>query len=791
MKSISSYDIYYAIDTERLKFSGTEKVKGETEGDVWLNYSGFTIDRVKLNGSDTHIILEPEKERFLVDGTHKGEFNLEVHFSGSVLDGLNGLYYSREKDGVFISSHFEATGARLAIPCVDHPNYKAKFNVTLDLPKDYDGISNMPVEKVEINGNRKIIRFEETPPMSTYLLYLGAGKYDIKEGIYGEKQIYLTSAKGKFEQTDMPIRMAVETLEFFGNYFGIEYKLPKLHLIAVPEFAFGAMENWGAITFREIELMIGKSTSSSILKRVDEVISHELAHQWFGNLVTMKWWDDIWLNESFATFMSYKALDKKHPEWEIFGELVSGETGGAMRGDSLRNTHPIHVEVTNPEEIAQIFDEISYGKGASVLRMIEGYVGEEDFSRGVTKYLKDHEFANATGHELWESIEKVSGKQVSKIMESWINLKGFPMIEASLKGDKIHITQSRFFLDSSPESTIWPIPLTVVYKDGTKSVLFDQKEMDIPAQGILYLNVNRTGFYISKYDDSLTESLKTAISAMDKFSRWGVVYDHNSLLMAKEIKLEQFLSVLRLFQNDPDFMMRSQITAMITQLHNILKNTKMVDEFAIEYLRKHLDMLGEKKDGEEINDSVIRGTMQSALALIDIEYDREISPLFTKLQNIPPDQRMSIALAYAKQNNDFYGLREMMDKMDVDEDKIKIISAMGHLKGEDNLEKAWELVKNGQIKKQDSFRVIGSALGEHGNRKFVVERFEEIIDTLDRFFQGTGYTSRFLEGMIPLAGLYDETAIKNFLSKSEDPSWQTGIKKGLEYLNVYQRLNLA
>ena len=277
---------------------------------------------VHVDSMETMSRFAHTEEELVLDEKFSGNFTLEVHFSGKISDGMSGIYYSKEKDYIFVSTQFEATGARFALPCVDRPDFKAKFSMTLHVPSDYEAISNMPVDKVQESDGKKTFHFMETPKMSTYLLYIGAAKYDHLEEKYGKKSVYLTAAKGKFKLTDIPIQMAVGSLEYFEKYFGINYELPKLHLIAVPEFAFGAMENWGAITFREIELVISESTSSVIKKRVDLVIAHELAHQWFGDLATMKWWDDIWLNESFATFMSNKALENRHPDWEAMSDFI-------------------------------------------------------------------------------------------------------------------------------------------------------------------------------------------------------------------------------------------------------------------------------------------------------------------------------------------------------------------------------------------------------------------------------------------------------------------------------------
>lgn len=789
MEEIKRYDLKYRIDTENLKFSGVEKIEGRSEGKLWLNSVDIEIKKITVNGKECKFETDRKEETVRIEGDFKGDFLMEIEFSGNISDGMNGIYYSNENGFKFISTQFESTGARYAFPCVDHPAYKSVFKVSMDIPSDYDAISNMPAEAVKDEKDRKIVSFQETPRMSTYLLYLGASKYDMIHKTHDGKPVYLVGARGKFKMSELPIDMADKTLEFFEEYFDIKYQLPKLHLIAVPEFAFGAMENWGAITFREIELMVGESTSSAILKRVDEVISHELAHQWFGDLVTMKWWDDLWLNESFATFMSYKALEHKHPEWEIMSEFVTDELGRGMTGDSLRNTHPIHVDVKNPDEISQIFDEISYSKGGSILRMIEAYVGREHFRNGVRNYLKEHSFSNAIGENLWTSIEKVSNMPVSKIMNAWITKPGYPIIHVETGKESLHLKQERFFLDGSPDESVWPVPLTIVYEDRVEPVLMEGRELDIKKDKFLYINFERTGFYRVKYDGALFENIKKNISKMDKYSRWGLVSDYYASYLSGKANLKELIATMNLFFEDSEYMLRDEIAGIVLNLHNILNRSTEIDDFGIKYISNHLKMLGEQKKGEAINDSVIRGRLQSIRTLIDPSYAKEFSSNFKNFQNIPPDSRQAAAYAYALAENDLEGLMNKLNEVQADEDKIKIIGATGYLNGKDKLDRVWKMIEDGKIKKQDSFRFVSSCSLNRANRKYLAENMDKIITSIDRFFAGTGYTSRFLEMLIPYVGLSEEKTVNQFISSHSREDWDKGVKKGLEYLNTYKKIN--
>jgi tricorn protease interacting factor F2/3 len=381
--TIENYSISMIIDSGRHTYRGTEEIRFRPASDkLVLDSVDLSIADAYLDGKAVKPTDARESQTVVFSCTPGKDSVLKINFSGAIPRLLTGFYLARYGNADVFTTQFESNGARRAFPCVDHPFYKATFDLSLDIDKDLDAISNMPVKSVVENGGRKTVVFGRTPRMSTYLLYIGAGKFDFRSVMHGSTEIILAAPHGGLTRSDFPVEIAGRVLELYGEYFGIPYMLPKLHLISVPEFGAGAMENWGAITFREIYLSIDDSTGSSNYKSIAEVIAHELAHQWFGDLVTMEWWNDLWLNESFATFMSYKIIDVIKPEWDATGDLINLRTEGALKNDALKNSHPIDATVRDPEEIAQIFDEISYGKGASILRMIEGYAGKDNFRNG-------------------------------------------------------------------------------------------------------------------------------------------------------------------------------------------------------------------------------------------------------------------------------------------------------------------------------------------------------------------------------------------------------------------------
>ena len=356
---ILSYDLFLDVDFWKLRFDGKVRIRLESESDVKLNSVQLEILGVDTNGRPVKSNLEGE-DLTVKTGKFAGE--LSIRYRGSISDKLVGFYKAAYDGGYIASTQFEAVSARRLLPCLDHPAYKADFKLTVRTDSDTSVISNMPPTSVKVEGPKKTVEFPKTPRMSTYLLYLGIGKFEELKDRFNGVDYIVATVPGKSSGSKFPLEVAKDSVKFFESYFGSKYNLPKLHLIAVPEFAAGAMENWGAITFREIVLLVDKDSSIRIKKQVAEVIAHEVSHQWFGDLVTMKWWDDLWLNESFATFMAYKATDSMFPQWTVWQDFVRGETAGALERDSLVNTHPIEVKVNSPSEIERFLTTLATEK---------------------------------------------------------------------------------------------------------------------------------------------------------------------------------------------------------------------------------------------------------------------------------------------------------------------------------------------------------------------------------------------------------------------------------------------
>ncbi|MHB1812595.1 MAG: M1 family metallopeptidase [Thermoplasmataceae archaeon] len=783
------YSIFLKISENLGEYDGSERVTLILEDEeIVLNSVDLDIRKIAVNGKPVKYRLNSEKEEIVLEGRYNGKVDIDVEFHAKIGESLMGMYQAGSSEHRMISTQFESTGARRAFPCVDNPGYKAVFAVTITIPDGYEAISNMPVESSVNEGKNIKVTFRPTPRMSTYLLYLGVAKFTKYARKFHDMEIILAGPEGTLGDLERPIKFAEESVGYYEDYFGIKYALPKMHLISVPEFGAGAMENWGAITFREVLLLVNENTSTMVMRRIGEVIAHEIAHQWFGDLVTMKWWNDLWLNESFATFMAFKVMDHEHREWDMWGDFLLSETTGAMMGDSLEQSHPIDADVTDPNSVAQIFDEISYGKGASILRMIEAYVGNENFRKGISRYLKEHSYGNAKGSDLWTAIEKESGMAVTNIMESWIKRKGYPVIEVSGKGNRINMKQKQFRLDGKTTGEIWPVPVTVTGKAGKTSLLMDSQEKDVEMDGFIKLNADQTGFYRVNYSDELFANIMANRNMITKYDRFGIINDLFANTLSGNISLAKYVERIGEFFSETEYIVVQEIASELGSLNNLFRDRKDLRDTSIKFYKNQLKRLGEKKKGEDGNVSILRGSISSYLAILDRDYAEDISKEFNKFETLDPDMSGAVAIAYAVSNNDTDGILKGFRVTKGDENKLKLIMAMGRLTGEKNLEKVMDLIKSGEIKKQDSIRFYGSVIVPWENRSFTLDRLEQIVNSLDEIFVGTGYTSSYLEGAIPLIGIMDRPGLDAVLPKITRSTTERGIKKGMELLTIYRKM---
>jgi len=763
---VYKYDIF--MDFNGTKYDGIEKIELSADNQVVLDSVGLKIKYVKANGKDVDF-KQTENEVIIKTGSFNGI--LELGFEGEALERLVGIYKAKYNGDYVISTQFESVHARKMFPCVDKPSYKASFKIKVRVSKDLHVISNMPIERIDIEGNKKTVSFYETPKMSTYLIYLGIGKWEeLSRG-----KIIVATIPNKSQNGEFAAWSAIKSIDFYERYFEIPYMLPKMHLIAVPEFAFGAMENWGAITFRESALLVPKDSDLGQMKRVAEVVAHEIAHQWFGDLVTMKWWDDLWLNESFATFMSFKAVDSFEPSWNLWDDFLSGETSGAMVRDSLSTTHPIHVEVNSPDEIEAIFDDISYGKGASILRMIEYFLGES-FRKGLNNYLSHFRFSNAKANDLWDSLQTTTSYPVKLIMDSWIMQPGYPYVKVSLDGNQLVLEQQRFTLAKKLDDLTYVIPISMSLNGKRLDLLMDEKRTNIKVDNIksIKLNLDRSGFYRVYYnfDNELIDN-------MNSKEIWGFVNDYYNFLLSGLINRERYLEIINKYFKETSYLPVNEISSQLFTLSLINK-----DAFNDLSLRYHSYQYSELSKKNDPNLKYLKGLIARRLAILDRSFAKELSGMFEK--EVEPDMREAVYTAYAIVTNDFETLSKKYMTAELDSERLKFLRSMMYISDPSVIKKTLEWGEI-NVKLQDLLYLLQAALNDKAKEVFWDWFKQKGFYLLNKAFEGTAIFGRNLMWIIPILGLNKEKEVEEFFANGPLAN-DAGVRSGLELLQVYSKL---
>ena len=487
------YDMHLRPDLESETFTGNVEISldiSKPVSEILLNFKEIELKSAKLVGDDGTVAAndftyDEELERVTIhldDEVQAGSYRLDIDFDGILNRKLAGFYISTFTDETGVerkiaTTQFESTDARRAFPCFDEPAMKASFDVTLTVPADLFAASNGPIvsETTSEDGSERTVKFGTTIKMSTYLVAFIVGPFEATEPVDVDGvPLRIIHPIGKGHLTPFALESGAFSLKYFNDYYGIPYPGDKLDLVAVPDFAFGAMENLGCVTFREVILLVDteKATQPELL-RIADVIAHELAHMWFGDLVTMEWWNGIWLNEAFATFMAAMCTDAFNPEWRRWDQF-SLERSAAFDVDSLQKTRPIEYEVKSPADADGMFDLLTYEKGGSVLRMLEQHLGADRFRDGIRHYLKKHEYGNTETSDLWDALEEVTGEPVRSTMDAWIYQRGYPIVNVKQCDGctKTIIAQNRFFYKSPEETdaTVWPIPMGIKYADADGNV---------------------------------------------------------------------------------------------------------------------------------------------------------------------------------------------------------------------------------------------------------------------------------------------------------------------------------
>jgi aminopeptidase 2 len=598
------YNVTLEPDFKKLTFDGTVVIDLDVAEDsksislhtleLEIHSSKITSDGQTVSSSPTVSYNEATQvSKFDFDNAiAKGsKAQLEIKFTGQLNDKMAGFYRSTYKnpdgsEGILAVSQMEPTDARRSFPCFDEPSLKAEFTVTLVADENLTCLSNMDVaseakvKSEQTGGTRKAVTFNKSPLMSTYLVAFIVGELNCIETNDFRVPVRVYAPPGQdIEHGRFSLNLAAKTLAFYEKVFGIEFPLPKMDQVAIPDFAQGAMENWGLVTYRVVDLLLDEKASGAATKeRVAEVVQHELAHQWFGNLVTMDWWDGLWLNEGFATWASWYSCNVFYPEWKVWESYVVDNLQRALALDSLRSSHPIEVPVKKADEINQIFDAISYSKGSCVLRMISTYLGEDTFLEGVRQYLKKHAYGNTQTGDLWASLAEASGKSVEDVMQVWTKNIGFPVVTVSEKDDKtIQLKQNRFLRtgDTKPEEdqVIYPVFLGLRTKDGVdESQTLDKREdtFTVPSTDFFKLNANHTGLYRTAYSPERLKKLGDAAKQglLSVEDRAGMIADAGALATSGYQSTSGVLSLLKGFNSESEFVVWNEIISRVSSVQS-------------------------------------------------------------------------------------------------------------------------------------------------------------------------------------------------------------------------------
>ncbi|CAK1229304.1 M1 family metallopeptidase [Fructobacillus tropaeoli] len=630
------YDLFLDISRENKLIVGKTTITGHvTTTDLALHQHDLVVETLKVNGQAVDFTMDNDQDQVTFKADQAGEIEVEVTYHAPLTDNMNGIYPSYYNvDGQakqLVSTQFETYFARQAFPSIDEPEAKATFSLAIkfDEKPEESVISNMPEQKVE----EGVHYFDKTVKMSTYLLGFALGDLQSKKtktnsGV--EIGVFATKAHPA-DNLDFSLDIAKRSIEFFEDFYQTPYPLPHSWQVALPDFSAGAMENWGVVTYREACLLVDPKNSSTATKQyVATIVAHELAHQWFGDLVTMKWWDELWLNESFANMMEYVATDFLEPDWHIWESFNAVEIQKALQRDAILGVQPVHVEVKHPEEIDALFDPaIVYAKGGHLLVMVRALIGDDALRNGLKEYFAKKKYSNATGDDLWSALGEASGKNIGEIMHSWLEQPGYPVVSVKVEDGRVKVSQKPFSIGGdksavpNADDRIWQVPLAASAASApdlltTESMdLGDYETLKRESNGAFTLNVGNTGHYIVQYDDTLLAEQVANLEKADAISQAQFLQNNLLLAQAGQGSFADLLWVLPKLADSTSELVQSliyqvigQVKAFATDGSDLEKNLKT---FVGDLSKQQLARLGfDKRAGESVDDEMVRAEVLSA-----------------------------------------------------------------------------------------------------------------------------------------------------------------------------------
>ena len=683
------YDIYLDIDRAAKHFKGITTIKGNAvDTKIALHQKFLNVASVQADGQDVPFSFSDRQEAIQLELPHSGDVELKVVYDAKLTDTMMGIYPSyytvAGQKKQLIGTQFETTAARQAFPGIDEPEAKATFSLAIkyDEQPGETIIANMPEDHVE-NG---VHYFQETVKMSTYLVAFAFGELQskfakTKSGV--EIGVFSTKAHQP-KELDFSLDIAKRAIEFYEDFYQTPYPLPQSYQLALPDFSAGAMENWGLVTYREAYMLLDPDNTTLNQKRlIATVITHELAHQWFGDLVTMKWWDDLWLNESFANMMEYVAVDALEPEWNVWEMFQTSEVPMALQRDATDGVQSVHVAVDDPAEIDTLFDgAIVYAKGARMLVMVRALLGDDAMRRGLKNYFAAHQYGNATGADLWQALGEASGMNVGQIMESWLEHPGYPVVEVKVEDGKLMLSQQQFFIgDGEEKSRLWQIPLNANYNQAPaifseqSLVLGDYAQLRKQNGRPFRVNVGDNSHVIVKYDETLLNDILDNLDELGAIDQLQLLQDLRLLAEGRQISYAQIVPLLSRFKDSRSGIVNEMLYHVANSLKNFVqpaaKTERQLQQLFDQLSVKQVQRLGWLSQKDESNDDQLTRPIVLSAALYAQNSDaiKQAQALFDQYQDhladLPADVR-GLVLANEVKN---YGSQELFDTLLADYQK--------------------------------------------------------------------------------------------------------------------------
>jgi aminopeptidase N/puromycin-sensitive aminopeptidase len=726
------YTLSLTPDLKSATFSGSESIDVEVEEPVdaiLLNAAEIHFQSVTttLNGKSltAKVTEDADKQQATFDFGQKlapGKLKLEIRYTGILNNELRGFYLSKTAKRNYAVTQFESTDARRAFPSFDEPAFKATFSVKLVVDKGDTAISNTNIIHDEPeSGDKHAITFATTPKMSTYLVAFLVGDFQCLSGSSDGVPIRACATPDQVQYGAFALKTAEYVLHYYNTYFGIKYPMPKLDMIAIPDFEAGAMENFGAITYRESDMLLDSSHASvGAQRRVGLVVAHEMAHQWFGDMVTLKWWDNTWLNEGFATWMEAKPLEAWKPEWRMEQE-VANDNQATLNLDAQRVTRTIRAKADTPDEINEMFDGISYGKAGAMLLMVENYLGKETFRQGVHKYLSEHLYGNATAEDFWNTQAEVSHKPVDKIMDSLVSQPGVPLLTfGPEQNSSVPVSQQRFFLNSNvkaDKSQSWTLPVCFKASGGEhcEVVTTAQQSLPAPSDSTLFANAEGKGYYRSSYPEAVYHELVSRVeSDLTPEERISLLGDEWALTRSGKSSVDAYLDLVTAIRNDQSAEVISQALASLSSIDSQIADTPEERAQFSRWVRTNfgpaLKNLGDPQPGDTAGKRELRAQLLFLVAGLGNDPDAIAEAKAITVRNLADPASVdptiaTAALTIAARNGDealFSQLQEKSSKAVNAQDRANALRALELFRDPALEKRALDYAVSGQVRNQDA-----------------------------------------------------------------------------------------